>query len=113
MTAVITVNEGEFGVACVFYTAYDMSGYTEISIQFTKPDGTILAPVSADGVTVPNVDVVTALGTFLANEYAQYFFVDGDLDQTGVWYARVIYDEDTATPPLHLISNSSSFEVTA
>ncbi len=97
----------------MFYTAYDMSTFTEISIQFTKPDGTILAPVSADGVTVPNVQVVTALGTFPANEYAQYFFVDGDLDQLGVWFARVIYDKSNASPPMRLISNSSSFEVTA
>ncbi len=110
MTAVITVNEGEFGVACVFYTAYDMSGYTDLQIQFTKPVSGDLLTVDA---TCPNVDVVTALGTFLANEYAQYFFVDGDLDEVGVWYARVIYDKEDASPALRLISNSSSFEVTA
>jgi len=112
MTAVITVNEGEFGIACVFYTAYDMSGYTTISIQFTKPDGTILAPTNPD-VTVPAVPLVTALGTFPANEYAQYYFVDGDLDQLGTWYARVIYDKANALPPQRLISNSSTFTVTA
>ncbi len=109
MTAVITVNEGEYGVACVFYTAYDMSTFTTLQIQFTKPvSGDILLATA----TCPNVDVVTALGTFLANEYAQYFFVDGDLDELGVWYARVIYTK-TGSPNLKLISNSSSFEVTA
>ncbi len=112
MTAVITVNEGEFGVACVFYTAYDMSGFTGISIKFTKPDGTILAPTDPD-VTVPNVQVITALGTFPANQYASYYFQNGDLDQLGTWYARVIYDDTNASPVLRLISNSSSFEVTA
>jgi hypothetical protein len=109
MTAVITVNEGEYGVACVFYTAYDMSAFTTLQIQFTLPDATLLTVAA----TCPNVQVVTALGTFPANEYAQYFFVNGDLSQLGVWYARVIYDESTASPPLHLISNSSSFTVTA
>ncbi len=112
MTAVITINEGEFGVACVFYTAYDMSAFTGISIKFTKPDGTILAPTDPD-VTVPASPIVTALGTFPANQYANYFFQSGDLDQTGTWYARVIYDDSGASPPLRLISNSSSFEVTA
>ncbi len=56
--------------------------------------------------------VVTALGTFPANQYAQYYFVTGDLDQLGVWYARVIYTK-TGSPNLKLISNSSSFMVTA
>ncbi len=107
MTAVITVNTGEYGVACVFSTAYDMSTNTALQIQFTKPDGTILLATA----TCPNVDVVTALGTFLANMYAQYYFVSGDLDQTGVWYARVIYTK-TGSPNVKLISNISSFEVT-
>ncbi len=110
MTAVITVNEGEYGIACVFYTAYDMSAFTTLQIQFTKPVTSTVLTVAA---TCPNVQVVTALGTFPANQYAQYFFVNGDLDELGVWSARVIYDEATATPPLHLISNSSTFTVTA
>ncbi len=108
MTAVITVNEGEYGVACVFYTAYDMSTFTTLQIQFTLPDATLLTVAA----TCPNVQVVTALGTFPANEYAQYFFVAGDLSQLGVWYARVIYTK-TGSPDIKLISNSSSFTVTA
>ncbi len=108
MTAVITVNEGEYGVACVFYTAYDMSTFTTLQIQFTLPDATLLTVAA----TCPNVQVVTALGTFPANQYAQYFFVSGDLSQLGVWYARVIYTK-TGSPNLKLISNSSSFTVTA
>ncbi len=113
MTAVITVNEGEYGVACVFSTAYDMSGFSEIAMKFTKPDGTILLVDSSDGVTVPVVPVTTALGVFSANTYSQYYFQSGDLDQTGLWYCRVIFDNSGASPPIHLISNSSSFKVTA
>ncbi len=113
MTAVITINENEYGVACVFNTAYDMSSFTTLSFLFTKPDGTTLLKTSvANGVTCPNVNVVTALGTFLANQYAQYFFINGDLDILGIWQARIIYDNNLATPPLHLISNQSSFTVT-
>ncbi len=108
MTAVITVNENEYGVACVFSTAYDMSTFTTLQIQFTKPDGTILLATA----TCPNTNVVTALGTFLANQYAQYFFVAGDLNVLGVWSARVIYTK-TGSPNLKLISNISTFTVTA
>lgn len=111
MTVVITVNEGEFGVACVFSTSYDMSAFTTISMKFTKPDGTTLL-VTNPSVTVPNTNLVTALGTFTANQYAQYYFQTNDLNQLGVWYCRVIYDKSTASPPLHLISNQSSFTVT-
>ncbi len=109
MTAVITVNKDEYGVACVFNTAYDMSTFTTLQIQFTKPvSGDILLATA----TCPAVNAVTALGTFLANQYAQYFFVDGDLNELGVWYARVIYTK-TGSPNVQLISNISSFEVTA
>lgn len=108
MTAVITVNEGEYGIACVFYTAYNMSAFTTLQIQFTKPDLTVLLATA----TCPNVAVVTALGTFPANQYAQYFFVTGDLSQLGVWSARVIYTK-TGSPNVKLISNSSTFTVTA
>jgi hypothetical protein len=111
MTAVITINKGEYGVACVFNTAYDMSSFTTVAMKFTKPDGTILLVDSAsNGVTVPNTPIVTVLGTFAANEYARYVFQNGDLDQVGTWYCRVIYDDAT---PQHLISNQSSFAVTA
>lgn len=109
MTVVVTVNEGEYGIACVFSTAYDMSAFTTISLKFTKPDGTVLMVTDANGVTVPNTPITTVLGTFAANKYARYAFQNGDLDQTGVWKCRVLYTDAT---PQHLISNESTFTVT-
>lgn len=112
MTAVITVNENEYGVACVFNTSFNMSAFTTLSILFIKPDGTTLLKTStSNNVTCPNVNISTALGTFLANQYAQYYFIANDLNQTGVWQARVIYDNTGASPSQHLISNLSSFTV--
>ncbi len=108
MTAVITVNEGDYGIACVFNTAYDLSAFTDLTIEFIKPDLTVLNGTA----TAPNVDLVTVLGTFPANMYAQYYFQAGDLDQTGIWSARVLYTESTASPSLYLVSNSSTFMVT-
>jgi len=113
MTAVITVNENTYGVPAVFNTSFDLSAFTTLSIVFTRPDGTILTKTSAAGVTAPNVNVATALGTFLANQYAQYYFVAGDLNQLGTWYAYVIYDNSGASPSQHILSNQSSFTVTA
>lgn len=100
----ITVNEGTYGVACVFNTAFNLSSFTVLQIEFIKPDGTIVTKTA----TAPNTNLVTALGTFLANQYAQYVFLNGDLNQTGVWQARVLYTDAT---PQHLISNLSTFTV--
>ena len=108
MSVVIAINEGEWGVACVFNLAFDISANTALAMKFIKPDETILL-VTNPNVTAPNVDISTVLGIFSANHYAQYIFQAGDLDQTGIWYCRVIYDDAT---PRHLISNMSSFTVT-
>jgi hypothetical protein len=102
---VITVNQGEYGLACVFNTSFNLSAFTVLQIQFTKPDGTVLTK----SATAPNVNISTALGTFLANQYAQYTFQNGDINITGVWQARVLYTDAT---PMHLISNISTFTVT-
>src|SRR6516225_1995304 len=95
---VITVNENEYGIPCVFNVSFNLSAFTVLQIQFTKPDKSVMT-VSA---TAPNVNLTTALGTFLAQQYAQYTFQNGDLNQTGTWSARVIYTDAT---PMHLISN--------
>lgn len=85
-----------------------MSGFTSIAIDFVKPDGTTLTVTNTTGVTVPNTDLVTTLGTFLANKYAKYVFQNGDVDQAGQWAARVVYTDAT---PQHLISDVGTFTV--
>lgn len=101
------MNLSEFGVPFLFSTGYDMSANTSISIAFTKPDGTILTVTNPD-VTVPAMDVETTDGLFLAHQYVSYTFEDGDVDQVGVWSARVIYDD---AAPRHLTSDISQFTV--
>lgn len=102
------MNVNEWGKAFLFSTGFDMSGFSGIAIDFTKPDGTTLN-VSNPNVTVPNTDVSTTAGTFLANHYAKYVFANGDVNQKGIWSARVIYDDSTQ----HLISEPSQFVVNA
>lgn len=101
------MNQGEWGVAFAFSTAFNMSGYTAISIDFVKPDKTTLT-VSNPSVTVPGTNLSTTLGTFLANQYAYYVFQPGDVDQAGEWAARVVYTDGT---PQHLISDVGTFQV--
>lgn len=100
------MNVGEWGIAALFSTGYDMSGFTALSLTFTKPDGTTLVVTNPD-VTVPGTDIETTAGLFVANEYVRYVFVDGDVDQTGDWTARVTYDDGFE----HLISDVDGFTV--
>ncbi len=101
------MNKNEYGVGFAFSTAFNMSSFTTIEIQFDKPDGTQLS-VFSPSVTVPNTDLPTTLGTFLANKYAFYVFQNGDVDQAGLWTARVVYTDAT---PSHLISDVASFSI--
>ncbi len=102
------MNVNEYGIVFAFSTAFNMSTYTSISIEFDKPSGATLTVTDADGVTVPAVDVTTTLGVFLANKYVAYTFQDGDVDEIGVWAARVVYDDAS---PQHLISDVGTFTV--
>lgn len=104
------MNVGDYGVAIVVSTGYDMVVFTELSLNFTKPDGSTLVVYDPD-VTVPIVDVMTTEGLFVGRKYAQYFFKDGDVDQDGDWTVRVIYKNDNVNPPLQLISNTAKFTV--
>ncbi len=101
------MNTGEYGVQYLFSTGFDMSANTSLKITFTKPDGTTIV-VTNPAVTVPAMDVETTDGLFLAHQYVAYTFVNGDVDQDGVWNARVTYDD---AAPRHLISDASEFTV--
>ena len=87
---------GEFGKILQMGTSFDMSSNTALNIIFTKPDQTQLT-VTNPGVTAPAVQVTVDVNgvptTFEANEYFQYAFVTGDLDQAGTWIANGVYIE--------------------
>lgn len=98
------MNVGEFGVAFLMNTGFDLSGATSLAIKFTKPSG---ATLTVSNVDSPNVNTQTSLGLFLANEYARYIFQSGDVIESGRWNARVIYDDVNE----HLISDVGQFTV--
>lgn len=85
-----------------------MSGFTAISIVFDKPSGDTLTVTNPD-VTVPNTNLPTTDGVFQANQYANYVFKNGDVDEIGLWSCRVFYTD----PSQHLISDVATFTVDA
>jgi hypothetical protein len=102
-----TVREGEIGTAFRLYTFFNMSQATNLTIKFTKPDGTTLQ-VSSPDVTAPGVSVTDPkAGTVPAYEYMQYLWKAGDLDQSGVWRACGTYQDATTTIP----SDTATFTV--
>jgi len=98
----------EYGVIFRFSVGYDISAETELSLVFTKPDGTVMPAKVTPDVSVGVTPVVTTLGTFAANEYVNYTFVSGDIDQAGVWTAQLTYDEGAT---IRLISDKAQFTV--
>lgn len=98
----------EWGVQFAFSTAFNMSGFTTILLEFVKPSGDTLT-VSDPDVTVPNTPLSTTFGVFQANQYASYRFQAGDVNEEGIWTCRVVY---TDASPQHLISDVASFIVT-
>lgn len=101
------MNINEWGIQFAFSTAFNMSGFSSIAIEFLKPSGATLT-VTNPNVTVPSSPLPTTLGTFQANQYASYYFQPGDVDEEGTWTCRVVY---TDASPQHLISDVASFIV--
>lgn len=100
------MNVNEYGIYFLFSTGFDMRDFTGLEIHFTKPDGSALVVTNPD-VSVGTTNVTTTIGPFTAYKYAQYVFKDGDVDQTGTWSARVVYDDSTQ----HLISDVATFTI--
>lgn len=101
---------GEWGVVFLFSTGFNMQNSTLLSLKFTKPDGTALTVTNLTGVTVGTSPITTTLGVFAANQYVQYTFKNGDVNQAGTWVAQLTYQDAT---PQNLISDPSSFTVNA
>lgn len=105
----MSLKVGEYGKTIRVDSDFDLTANTELTLVFTKPDGTILTKVKADGVSAPGVDVTSPDGElFAANEYFEYDFASGDLDQAGRWFVRGEYDDAT---PKNFIGDTVEFTV--
>jgi hypothetical protein len=97
---------GEYGIPIQFNTRFDLSGFTSLSLAFTKPDNTILTVTDPD-VAIGVGDIITPIGTFLSGEYVTYTFVNGDVDLFGEWSARLTANDGSE----NLISAEATFTV--
>lgn len=131
------MNVGEYGIAFLFSTGFNMQESTGLSLTFAKPDGTQLTvtdPAVSVGTTAkssapstcccqPPVDGCSTCQefpcccenavpaepiTFAPFLYVQYVFQSGDVDQAGCWSARLTYLDAT---PRKLISDPGTFMV--
>lgn len=101
------MNLGEYGVVFRFNTSFNMSAFTAFQLTFTKPSGALLVKTNP-AVSLGVVPVSTPLGTFAANEYVQYTWIVGDVDEAGEWCAQLRYDQGAT---IRLLSDMAHFDV--
>lgn len=78
----------EYGKIIYVNVGADISTATEAELLFTKPDGTTLSKLLANGVSIPTDPVTADCEIYAANEYLSYTFINGDIDQDGDWNVR-------------------------
>lgn len=109
----MSLKVGETGKIFRVAAGFDMSSYTELSIKFIKPDGTIVTKTQTGGeVTLGTINVTDPdLGSLLAHEYVEYDIESGFLDQSGIWTGCLTYTNTTPTPDDIYIGDSFTFTV--
>lgn len=110
-----TFTVGESGTIIRADAARDISDNTELSLVFTKPDGTQIIKTKTGGkVSLGIVDVFDeSLGeTLLANQYVEYPLEASLFDVRGEqWERYLIYDRDNVSPPVHISGRRNVFTV--
>ena len=105
----MTIKKGSIGVPLRIATGFDMSGFTTLTMDITKPDGTVLQKTSGAGeVTAPAVALVNDpdLGNVPASTYFEYintiddYDVVGDASDTNPWKVCGVYEDAIQTLPV-------------
>lgn len=101
---------GEYGNTLYFDTLFSMSGFTTISLTFTKPDGSSFSVNnnSTPPVTLGTVGICTPRGDFCPFQYVSYVFQLGQLNQAGEYTVQLNY---RGSGGANLFSNVASFAV--
>lgn len=100
------MNVSEYGLNLNVLVSYNIAGFTNLGMDFTRPDGSTFT-VAKPKVSVGTVPLTTPFGTFAANQYASYVFSDGDLLKAGVYTVRVTCSDATQ----RLVSDATTFTV--
>ncbi len=99
----MSIKVGSIGVPLRVATGFNMSGFTALTLNITKPDGTVLTKTSAsDGVVAPAVSLVNDpdLGNVAASTYFEYSNLIDDYDEAGAWTICGIYVDGSQTLPV-------------
>ena len=107
----MSLKVGEVGKILRVASLFDMSSYTELTLNFTLPDGTTLAKTTADGVTLGAGVTDDDLGVLAANMYVEYPAESGFLSQAGTWSVSLTYTNTTPTPDDIYIGDCATFTV--
>ena len=109
----MSVKENEIGKLLIINADFDLSDNTELRVVLTKPDGTEITKLKADGVTAPStpvtVDVDGVSTTFAANEYWQYPTEAGVMTPAGTTWK--IHGEYVDGTPKDYCGDTSIFTV--
>ena len=106
----MSLRVGDIGKIVRVATGFNLSGNSELTMEFDKPDGTTtLTKLKADGVTAPSAEVNDpTLGILAADTYLEYPTASGDIDQDGQWVVHAEYDDAT---PKHFCGDRATFSV--
>jgi len=107
----MSIKEDDVGKIIRVNSDFDLSGNTELSLVFTKTDGSQITKSSVDGVTAPTVDATATVDgveqTFFANKYWEYESEAGLFTPSGDnWTVYGIYIDGT---PKNLAGRSAPF----
>lgn len=116
----MTLKVGETGKIFRVAAGFDMSSYTELALTFTKPSGTVVIKLTADGVTIGAGVTDPTLGVLSANEYVDYEIEAGLLDEASIldtdgtytdWQVYLTYTNTAVNPDDIFIGNCTTFRV--
>ena len=102
------MNQYEWGVEFYLAVSFDLTANTALDLVFTKPDETTMTR-SKPQVVVGATTLNSTLGTLPAGTYVTYTFAVGEVDQAGVWTARLTYSDVSRS----LVSDPATFTVAA
>lgn len=110
----MSLRQGESGANKIIRVAagFDLSSNTELTLDFTLPDGTTTSQkVKADGVVLGTINVTDDdLGALLANQYVEYPVEVGFLVQDGTWNVFLTYTNTASSPTDIFIGKCGTFD---
>lgn len=109
--------EGEEGKVIRVAAGFDMSAYTELTLDFKLPDNSLVQKLTADGVTIGAGVTDPVLGVLAANEYVEYTTEAGFLGVAGAevhsgdWEVNLTFTNTATTPDQIYIGKCVGFTV--